>query len=192
VETGAHAGFLFLSMLKKLYRSVEHEFEHVQSELHLIEEHIFSGSEVKMVEAISHASRDLLNLRQTIEPHRDMLEELDEAATGFFGAEFKPAVKRLSGEYYRVHNHIMRGIESARELRMTNDSLLSTKQNETMRVLTVMAVFTFPLSLLIAVFSLRAVDNPIADMPHGFLVALGATFLLWLAMFVFFKYRKWL
>ena len=32
--------------------------------------------------------RDLLNLRQTIEPHREVLHELEEGGPQFFGADF--------------------------------------------------------------------------------------------------------
>jgi hypothetical protein len=57
----------------------------------------------------------------------------------------------MSNEYYRVHNHVMRNTESLHELRETNNSLLTTKQNETMRVLTGMALLTFPLTLFVTI-----------------------------------------
>jgi magnesium transporter len=191
-DIGQHGGHLFFSMLKKLYRAVEHELENVRSELHHIEEHLFSGQEVQMVPAISRASRDLLSLRQTIEPHRDLLEELQDGGSKFFGAEFAPYLKRLSGEYYRVHSHIMRGIESAREIRQTNDSLLTTKQNETMKILTIMSFFTFPLALLVAILGLDVVGNPVRSLHEAFWVI--ATIILGVGalMFWYFRRRSWL
>ena len=91
---GEHAGFIFFYMLRKLYRSVEHEVEYVQHDLHIIEEHIFSGHEIPMVVAISRSARDLLNLRQTIEPHREILHELEEEGPSFFGADFTKSLAR--------------------------------------------------------------------------------------------------
>ena len=189
---GDHAGFLFFYMLKKLYKAVEHEIEYVRHDLLLIEEHIFSDQQVEMVSAISRSARDLLNLRQTIEPHREILKTLETDGAAFFGAEFMPYLRALSNEYYRVHNHIMRNTESLHELRETNNSLLTTRQNETMRVLTIMALLTFPLSLFVAIFDINNVDNPFSTVPNGFwyivafILAAGAT-MLW-----FFKRKKWL
>jgi magnesium transporter len=191
-EIGQHGGHLFFTMLKKLYRAVEHELDNVRSELNHIEEHIFSGQEVQMVSAISRSSRDLLNLRQTIEPHRDLLEELEDSGGQFFGEEFRPYLKRISGEYYRVHSHIMRGIESARELRKTNDSLLTTKQNETMKVLTIMSFFTFPLALLVAILGLDVVGNPVRSLHEAFWFIAAIVVAVSLFMFWYFKRQNWL
>lgn len=189
---GEHAGFLLFYMLKNLYKSLDHEVEFIRRDLANIEEHIFSGHEVEMVEAISRSARDLLNLRQTIEPHREVLHELEINGAKFFGDGFVPFLKGLSNEYYRVHNHIMRNTESLHELRETNNSLLTTKQNETMRVLTIMALLTFPLALFVAIIDVDTVDNPMTHVPHGFwmlvLSVIGAGgIMLW-----YFKHRKWL
>lgn len=189
---GEHAGFLFYFMLKKLYKAVDHETEHVQREQQTIEEHVFSGHEVQMVEAISHNARDLLNLRQTIEPHRDILHSLEEGAANFFGHDFAKYLRDLSNEYFRVHNHIMRSTESLHELRETNNSLLTTKQNETMRVLTIMALLTFPLSLMVAIFDINVVDNPFNYVPHGFWLIVGSVVLAGVLMLMLFRHKKWL
>lgn len=187
-----HGGFLFFSILKKLYKAVEHELEHVRREQNLIEEHIFSGHEVRMVEAISRSARDLLALRQTIEPHRDVLRSLESDGAGFFGPAFVPYLKALSNDYFRVHSHIMRSIESLHELRETNNSLLTTKQNETMRVLTIMALLTFPLSLMVAIFDINTVDNPFSLVPHGFFLIVGLVIAAGALMLAVFKLKKWL
>ncbi len=189
---GDHAGFLLYYMLKNLYKSIDHEGEYIRRELSQIEEHIFTGHEVEMVQAISRSARDLLNLRQTIEPHREVLHDLETNGSKFFGSEFVPHLKGMSNEYYRVHNHIMRNTESLHELRETNNSLLTTKQNETMRVLTIMALVTFPLALFVAILDTSTLDNPVRHMSHGFwtlvLMVVGAGSV----MFWYFKHRKWL
>lgn len=189
---GDHAGFLFFYMMRRLYKAVEHEIEHVRRHLKRIEDDIFSGHEVKMVEAISYSARDLLNLRQTIEPHREVLRTLEIEGARFFGENFMPYLRALQNEYYRVHNHVMRNTESLHELRETNNSLITTKQNETMRVLTIMALLTFPLALFVAILDLNARHNPLNYVPYDFwlvvaLVLLSGSLMLW-----YFKHKKWL
>lgn len=190
---GHHAGFLFFYMLKNLYKAVEHEIEYVRHDLLTIEEHVFTGhEEVEMVKAISRSASDLLNLRQTIEPHREVLRTLESDGGKFFGEDFSPNLRALANEYYRVHNHIMRHTDSLHELRETNNSLLSTKENETMRVLTIMALLTFPLSLIVAILQIDTVHNPVRGLPYDFWIILGAVVLAGAGMITYFRHKKWL
>lgn len=189
---GEHAGFIFFYMLKKMYKSVEHELEYIRQDMTRIEERIYSGDEVAMVAEISHSARDLLNLRQTIEPHREILKELEADAPHFYGDDFTRFARALSDEYYRVHNHIMRLTESLHELRETNNSLLSTKQNETMRVLTIMAFFTFPLSLIATTFAIDVPSTPLVNADHGFWLVVLLMLSVGISMYFFFRHKKWL
>jgi magnesium transporter len=189
---GEHAGFLLFYMLKKMYKAIEHEIEFIRHDLGIIEDHIFKGHEVTMVEAISKSSRDLLNLRQTIEPHREVLRDLEAGGAPLFGSDFVQYFRTLSNEYYRVHNHIMRHTESLHELRETNNSLLTTKQNETMRALTVMALLTFPLALVVAVLDADTLDNPLNEASHGLLILIVLVIALGSSMLLYFKHRKWI
>ncbi len=189
---GDHAGFLFFYMLKKLYKAVEHEIEYVRHDLAFVEEHIFSGHEVQMVEAMSRSARDLLNLRQTIEPHRDVLRILEEGGAQFFGTDFTPYLRALSNEYYRVHNHVTRHVDFLHELRETNNSLLTTKQNETIKTLTVMAFVTLPLSLIAGIFEINARNMPIVGNRYDFWIILGIMALTCVVILSYFKHKKWL
>ena len=189
---GEHAGYLFFYMLRRLYKAVEHELDHVRSDLLHTEQGLFSGHEVQMVKAISRCARDLINLRQTIEPHRDILKILEEKGAGFLGEEFVPYLRSLENDYYRLHNHIMRNTDVLHEVRETNNSLLSTKEGETMRVLTTMALLTFPLVLLLDLFTIDSVHNPIVGMPYDFWMLVGIVVGVGGVMLAYFKYKKWL
>ncbi len=189
---GDHAGYVLFSMLKRLYKAVEHELEYINHDLGVIEEHIFSGREVAMVEPISRSARDLLNLRQVIEPHREVLRELELEGAKFFGEDFAPYLRSISNEYYRVHNHVMRETESLHELRETNNSLLSTRENETMRILTIMALLTFPLSLIVAILESNTSANPLHGQPYDFWIIIGIVAAVGLAMVMYFRHKEWL
>lgn len=189
---GEHAGFVFYYMLKKMYKSVDHELGYIRDALEEIESQIFAGKEKEMVEALSRSGRDLLNLRQSIEPHRDILKTMQTDTLGFFGEKFSPYLNGLTNEYYRVHNHIMRNTEAMRELRETNNSLLSTKQNEVMKILTLMAFVTFPLSLIASIFGMNTTYLPIVGGPNDFWIIIGIMGTGMILMFVYFKEKGWL
>lgn len=189
---GDHAGYVFYYMLKKLYKSIEHEIEYIRDALEDIEEEIFEGREKEMVAALSHSGRELLNIRQAIEPHRDVLKSLDTESTQFFGEEFTPYMRSMLNEYYRVHNHMMRNTQSLHELRETNNSLLYTKQNEVMKVLTIVAFITFPLTLITGAFSMNTVHNPVVGHAYDFWIVLLFMAAAAALMFGYFKYKQWL
>ena len=187
----SHGGHIFYFMLKKMYKAVEHEISAVHDALLMIEQHVFDGREREMVAAISRAGRDILDLRQSIEPHRDVLRDVESQAPQIFGADFAPYLKNLSHEYYRVHNHIMSHMESMHELRETNNSLLTTKQNEIIKVLTVMAFITFPLSVIVGLFGMN-LHSPLSNSSYGFEIVLAIMAILTFLMFTYFKRKRWL
>jgi len=189
---GEHAGFIFYYMLKKMYKSVEHEIGYIHDALEGIETNIFSGKEKDMVSSLSNTGRDLLNLRQSIEPHRDILKEYEAFGSTFFGIEFSPYLKALTNDYYRVHSHIVRQIESLKELRETNNSLLYAKQNEAMKVVAILAFVTFPLSLIASIFGMNTVYLPLAGNQNDFWIIMTIMAVLTFSFFLFFKYKKWL
>lgn len=189
---GDHAGFILFDIMRNLYRMLDRELDHVNHDFSDIESKIFSGRERDMVTALSHVNRNLINLRQTLRPHKEVLESFEIAGIKFFGEQFQYYLRTILGEYYKVSTVLDGHRETLLELRRTNDSLLTTKTNETMKFLTIMAFFTFPLSLLVAIFGMDAKGTPIVDEPNGFWIILGIVSIGAISMFIFFKHKKWI
>ena len=190
-DMGNHAGYLFFYMIKKLYKAISHELEYLENSLDEIEEQIFRDKEREMVVEISKVSRQLLNFKQALIAHRDVLESFDKAGRGFFGESFAYHSRSIVGEYYRVDNEIRFNAETAAELRETNNSLLSTKQNEVMKVLTLMSFVAFPLTVIASIFGMNT-SLPIVGHRYDFLIIMGIMVATALLLFVLFKYKKWL
>lgn len=187
-----HGGFMFYYMLRKLYRSLANELEYLEGRLEKIEEYIFKGEERQMVEAISRVNRNLLDIKQAIEHHEEVLRELREAGKKLFGTPFTNRLDDIYHEYRRTTRQISNLRDFLSDLRATNDSLLSTKQNEVMKVLTIMAFITFPLSLVASVFGMNTGYLPFADSSGDFWIVIGIMVVLTAVFFWFFKYKKWL
>ena len=187
-----HVGYILFFMLLKLYGSILHELEYISDELDAVEDRIFQGDERAMVVALSHHSRDLLNIKQALRDHKDMLESFREASVEFFGPAYGTYARKIIAEYFRMYHTLRANIETLAELRETNNSLLTTKQNEVMKIFTIMAFVTFPLSLLAAIFGMNTTYLPIIGHPGDFWIIMSIMFIATLAFFVFFKYKKWL
>ena len=189
---GTHAGHIFAQLITKLYGSLEHELEFIASNLDIVEDKIFGGKEKEVVRDISQISRDLLNFRQATSSHGDVLDSFELAGKSFFGKDFEHQLRAIVGEYYKIHRLIENHRESLMELRDTNNSLLNTKQNEVMKVLTIMAFVTFPLSLLASIFGMNTDYLPIVGRNGDFWIIMGMMAVLTTTFFAVFKYKKWL
>ena len=187
-----HAGYIFFFMIKKLYKALEHELEYIDDALKTIEFDIFNGHEKEMVISLSIVSKDLLNFKQALRLHKDVLESFEIAGLKFFGNLFLHEIKSIIGEYYRVNGTISAHIDSMRELRETNNSIVSTKQNEVMKVLTIMAFVTFPLALIASIFGMNTDYLPIVGHTNDFWIVISVMFIFTISIFILFKYKKWL
>lgn len=185
-------GHLFFHLISKLYQTLEHELDFIAGALDEVEARIFQGHEKEVVIEISELSRDLLNFKQAMGGHREVLSSFEVASRGFFGASFSYPVKSIIAQYYRIYRIINDNKESLIELRQTNDSLLSTKQNEVMKFLTIMAFITFPLSLFASIFGMNTDYLPIVGMKNDFWIVMSVMFTITVIFFTFFKYKKWL
>jgi magnesium transporter len=191
-NTPITAGTVFLYMIRNLYQALDGELEYLSLDLRKVEEQIFAGNERDMVFELSRISRALLTFKQALAPHHGMLDSLDAIGARFFGQDFSIALKSALTDFHRVSESLVSEREVLQELRDTNDSLLTTKQNETTKHLTMMAFVTFPLTLLAGIFGMNTTHIPIVGMPFDFEIVVGLMFMITGAFFLFFKYRKWL
>lgn len=187
-----HGGHLFAAMARNLYHALADECDILERHLGDIEEHIFNSDERSMVFRLSQTGRIIHDFRQRLLPHKEMLTSLEPQVTRMFGPEFVYYVRTIEGDYSRVRTILENLREALIELRETNNSLLSTKQNETIKTFTVVAFFFLPLTFVASIFTMHTSDTPLINMPGGFWIVLGIMALLAGGFFVYFKRKGWL
>lgn len=187
-EGGNHT---FVEIILEIYKSLFDELSYMEDRLKDIEKKIFSGLEKEMVLSISNISRDLLNFRRIIEPHREILEQLKKLGIDTLGKKFNSEIDEVIEEWKRLTKSAQDHADFIDELRETNNSLLSTKQNETMKMLTVLAFTTLPASIIAAIFNMST-SLPLVGKPHDFEIVIGMMVTASICMLIFFKYKKWL
>lgn len=181
---------LFLELNNRLYRGLREELEPLRREGRKIESEIFLGNEFKMVHEISRLGRKLLDFRQAIRSHKTILKALHTQAPHLFPHTTLDE-ERFYREYVRVENASENIREHLKELRETNDSLLTAKNNEVTKKLTLMAFVTFPLTLVATV--LFAHNAPALFQGHqGFWITIVILVLLFIGMHGYFTYKKWI
>jgi len=189
---GDHAGFIFYYMLKALYHNLLEQLEYIRSGLTDAENRIFHGEEKKMVYRLSEMNRDILTFREAITVHREVLSSFEIAGKRFFGEDFDYYLRDIIGEYYKVQNDVQNAKDFLQELRTTNDSLLTTKQNEIMKTLTIMAFVFLPLTFIGQMFGMSLQYIPLANDPNAFWEITLSMLAIAVLAFGVFKYKRWL
>lgn len=191
-NTITHGGHLFAAMASNLYRALINECDILERHLSDIEERVFEGKERTMVIQISQTGRIIHNFRQVLLPHKEMLRSLEASAAQLFGQEFLYYVRNVEADEARVLQAVEHLRETLVELRETNNSLLSTKQNEIMKTFTILAFLFLPLSFVSSLFQMNTQHTPLVGMPGDFWYITGFMILLAVGCFVYFKRKGWL
>jgi magnesium transporter len=188
---GEHAGFLFFYIMRELYHHTLIELDALNRSLISTEKEIFEGDEGTMVEVISGINRKIVDCKQALRFHGEVLKSFESAGTEFFGKEFMYYLQSISGEYNKVQNILEGHKEILKDLRETNDSLLANKTNEAMRTLTVMNFVMLPLTLIAGIFGMNASFLFIHNLSDFFMI-IGGMALVGYFMFLYFRKKRWI
>ena len=187
-----HGGHLFYHMVKRIYSSMCEDLENIKDSLISAETRIFAGDERKMVEVLSNLSRELIDFKQTARVHQDIWEDMvshDELS--IFGKDFILYVRDIRDEFNRIRELITNARELLTDLRETNDSLLNTRQNQIIKVLTLVSFVFQPLTFIAALFTIPAIGVPLVTHGLGWYGIIIIMVLISVLTWRYFKKQKW-
>lgn len=187
-----NSGALFVHILFKMYKAVQDKVEDIHTTLNMHEESIFTGHEREMVTQLSGINRVLIYFRESLASHKDILHLFERATLHMFGKEFESYIHYITREYNKAEQTIASAKEYTDELRQTNDSLLSTRQNEIVKTLTVINFIVLPLNLLVGIFSMNTQHTPIVGDMNDFWFIITILVVLGILTLFIIKRKKWL
>ncbi len=186
----SHAGYILHFISKELYLSVNRSLSEMNGWLKEIEKNIFAGYEEKMVISISNLNRVIIDYTQSLRFHQETLRAFQAAAKDFFGQEFSYDLTRMMGEYNKVQHLLDGHKELLKDLRETNNSLLDTKTNKTVKKLTALSFIMLPLTLIVGIFGMNMSMIYIKSSFH-FMVVIGSMAFLGAIMYWYLKAKQW-
>jgi magnesium transporter len=186
--TGAH---LFLSLLKSMYENMSTKLDYLESRMRTAEEDLFSDNEKEMLQEISEINRRIISFRHTLNAHDLALAELETKITSAFGPSYVSRVAALRATYQQLTERVAAFSHTIENLRDTNNTLLTAKQNEVMKTLTVMAFVTFPLTLFASLFGMNTTTTPLVGYQHDFWVIMSIMVVVSVGFFYYFKHKGW-
>ena len=187
----AGSGELFLAIMKTIYQSLSDELDSINYLLREAEKNIFAGKEKDMVFELSKIGREIINFNHIITPHGNILETLQENSDQILGKHFSLELNQIINEFNKISKILENVTEVLRELRETNNSLLSTKQNEIMKTLTIFTFFALPFGIITGFFQMNTINTPIVSSEKGWFIIVGIEIITLITVYLIAKRKKW-
>ncbi len=184
-------GMLLRYIIEMLLETCFPKLDHISKKLDYIENEVFTGHEKEMVFEISLAKRDILNFRRIMKPQRSVFESLAQKNFQLIQPTLKPYYQDLVGTNIRIWNILESLKETIESMEKTNNSLLSSKLELTMKVLTIFSAVMLPMTVYSNILAMSA-HIPFGNNPNAFWIHLGIMFIISLITISVFKVKKWI
>ncbi len=186
-----HGGLIFFHIIKALYIHSREELNSINLTLKDAEKKIFSHREGEMVATLSNINRTLIDFKQTLRFHKEILDSFNFVAGRFFDEKFGYYTTEIVNEYNKTQTILEGHKEILDDLRDTNDSLLANKTNETIKILTIITFLISPVSVISSIFMMNA-DFVLIHTRSDFYIVIGAMLTTSMIVFIYFKTKRWL
>ena len=177
VDTNVDAAF---PMLRKMGNKLDR-----------IEDDIFEGRSSEIVRDISNAKQEILNFRKIVRPQRAVLRDLERTKQRYLAEELEVYFDDISDAAERIWDTLENYKEVVDGLESTNESVLSHRLNDSLRVLTAVSVILLPLTLIASIFGMN-VEVPGEGQLTAFWVIMALMAALLVTLVAYFRRRGWL
>jgi magnesium transporter len=157
-----------------------------------LEEELISNPDSSMLTTIHHYKRELLLLRKSVWPLREVISQMHK--------EDSPLISEGTQIYLRdLYDHTVQVIDTLEMYRDTVTGLqdlymssVSNRMNEIMKVLTIMASIFIPLTFIAGIYGMNFEYIPELKWRYSYFVLWGFMASCAVAMLVYFRRKNWL
>ncbi len=183
-----------------LYRLVDDSFDYcfpmlrkIGNKLDALEDDIFEGRSEEVVRDISNVKQEIINFRKVIRPQRPVLRDLEKVKRRYLATDLDLEIyfDDIVDAHERIWDMLENYKEVAEALEETNESVISHRVNDVLRVLTSISVIVLPLTLIASIWGMN-VRVPGEHNMTAFWIVVVAMLAILIAMVAYFRRRGWL
>ncbi len=188
---GKGSGRLLYEVLDDLFDYCFPILDKIAYKLDSIEDDIDSLRSEEIVTDISKAKQEIISYRKIIKPQRPALRLLERRMERFLPENLELYFDDLVDASERIWDLLDNYKEVVEALESTNESVISHRQNDVLRILTVFSVVLLPLTLISGIFGMN-VGFPGEGTHIAFWIVVGLMVAVIISMVAFFRYKRWL
>jgi magnesium transporter len=162
----------------------------IGNKLEDLEEDIFEGRSQEIVRDLSNAKQEVINFRKIVRPQRAALRDLDRTRR-YVPEDLEIYFDDIVDASERIWDMLENYKEVVEGLEATNESVLSHRLNDVLRVLTSFSVLFLPLTLIASIWGMN-VRVPGQGQIGGFWMIIGVMVVVLLGLLGVFRRRGWL
>jgi magnesium transporter len=185
------SGYLLYHVLDDLFDYCFPILDKIGHKLDTVEDEMFEGRAEEVVRDISNVKQEIISYRKIIKPERATLRVLERRTERFLPEALDVYFDDIVDSAERIWDLLDNYKEVVEGLESTNESVISHRQNEVLRILTVFSVIILPLTLISGVFGMN-VAFPGTGTETAFWVIAGLMLVVMGGMIGFFRYKRWL
>jgi magnesium transporter len=185
------SGRLLYEVLDDLFDYCFPILDKIAYKLDSIEDDIEDRRSEEIVSDISKVKQEIISYRKIIKPQRPALRLLERRIERFLPENLELYFDDLVDASERIWDLLDNYKEVVEALEDTNESLISHRQNDVLRILTVFSVVLLPLTLISGIFGMNVLF-PGHETHEAFWIIVGLMIGVIVTMVAFFKYKRWL
>jgi magnesium transporter len=188
---GKGSGYLLYHILDDLFDYCFPILDKIGHKLDRVEDDMFEGRSEEVVRDISNVKQEIISYRKIIKPERSTLRLIERRSARFLPDDLEHYYDDIVDAAERIWDLLDNYKEVVEALEQTNESVISHKQGDVLRVLTVIATIMLPLTLIASVFGMN-VAFPGSGGGEAFWAILGVMIAAFTGLAAFFRFKRWL
>jgi magnesium transporter len=185
------AGRLLYEVLDDLFDYCFPILDKIGHKLDSVEDDMFERRAEDVVRDLSNVKQEIISYRKIIKPERTTLRQLERRVERFLPEELDLYFDDIVDAAERIWDLLDNYKEVVEGLESTNESVISHRQNDVLRILTVFSATLLPLTLLASVFGMN-VAFPGHNTAAAFWIILGVMVAIGAALLGFFRLKRWI
>jgi|SRR5579862_5921519 len=185
------SGRLLYELLDDLFDYCFPILDKIGHKLDALEDDVFEGRSEEVVRDISNVKQEIISYRKIIKPERATLRVLERHMDRFLPEELDLYFDDIVDASERIWDLLDNYKEVVEALEDTNESVISHRQNDILRILTVFSVVLLPLTLITGFFGMN-VKFPGEGTAWAFWTVFSIMVATFVGMLAFFRYKRWL
>ncbi|OPY83543.1 MAG: Magnesium transport protein CorA [Syntrophorhabdus sp. PtaU1.Bin153] len=187
----AGADYLAYSLVDMAVDNYFLTMEKLGEDIEALEDNLVKNPEGQTLRSIHRLKRELIFLRKTVWPLREVVGDLERTGSTF--------IQESTIIYLRdIYDHVIHVVDTIETFREIVSGMLdiylssvSNKMNEVMKVLTIIATIFIPLTWIAGIYGMNFEHIPELKMRFGYPLVMLCMGAIGILMLVYFKRKKW-
>lgn len=184
--------FVLQYIVDRLMESYFTAIESVDQEIDVVESKIFKRADSHSLAKLFKFKQHVMDLKRHTTNHREVINAMAKRTAPFFSQRSEVYFRDAYDKVIRIADFIEIQREIVANIVETHTIVMSNRMNEVIKVLTVIATVTMPLTVVSSIYGMNFHYMPELDWRYGYAFAWGMMICSVTVLLIYFKKKSWI